>query len=170
VPLPPDFRIEAVMDTIDTIAFERPRRRPALPIVAVIVPVALAAGGAALFFWSAGTQPMPSLSEPPLQVDVAQPAGPESDPSSVGSIDQSQTPARSALVQSNDSIWPPVVMPGNATQDAAPAPMARVASVEPGRFALGEPIAGPIPLPPRRPRIASPIVRGPVPLPRSRPN
>ena len=32
-----------------------------------------------------------------------------------------------------------------------------------------EPIAGPVPLPPRRPRLSSAVVRGPVPLPRARP-
>ena len=153
-----------------------PRRRRLWAVVAIVLPVVVIGGGAAWFIRTYIAPPMVSIAEPTQLASYEPPAStpvepaPAVEPTSQPAQQPTQELPRSQPMVSgfnNTSIWPSV----SPAQQAAPV----YASVEPmfnppgGSTDASEPIAGPIPMPPPRPRISSAVVRGNVPLPRPRP-
>jgi hypothetical protein len=125
------------------------------------------------------------FAQPQAAPDPPQPAAsPQPEPASPDAPAGALPPS----FQPDASVFPPPPMPPTATPQtwsqvagvavtsdtrapapgAAPDPAASIAGdVAPPE--AGTPIAGPIPLPPHRPRFSVVVVRGPVPLPRARP-
>ena len=164
----------------DSIILEGPRyRRLILPVAAVIVPVVIFVGASAWFIRAFVAPPMvqiadtpPATSSPPApQVVQAEPPAAElaEAPPAPTMTRQSAPPvvARpSAMLASLAFVPPSLPQPQRPALNSEPAIPPDAAAEE---TAPREPIAGPIPLPVPRPRIASAIVRGAVPLPRPRP-
>lgn len=157
----------------DMTAVERPRRRRLVSVVAVLLPIVAVAGASAWFFRSYILPPTVAIPEPMMTASAdATPAQSEPQVASetTGTAPQptaraapANWPAPPAVRYSTNSaeIWASVPLPGPPRQTQPPAP-------EPAG-AAGEPIASPVPLPPRRPRLTLGGIDDPVPLPRPRP-
>jgi hypothetical protein len=149
-----------------------PRNRRLWAVVAIVLPVVAIGGGAAWFIRTYIAPPMVSIAEPTQLAAYEAPASTPVEPTAALEPVREATPEPSRpppMISglNTPSIWPSV----SPAQPTAPA----YASAEPmfnppgGTSDASEPIAGPIPLPPPRPRISSAIARGNVPLPRPRP-
>jgi hypothetical protein len=147
----------------------RPRSRWVWAVAAIVLPVVVIGGGAA---WFINTYyiapPMVSILEPPQLASYEPPLWSliELAPGVESGSKTTPAPPRPLMSGINTSIWPSV--------SSAPSSASAYASVEPafnppgGTGEASEPIAGPIPLPPPRPRISSALQRGNVPVSRPR--
>jgi hypothetical protein len=174
------------MELEGTLQVERRPMRRWIPIVGVIVPVVAFVAVAGWFIRAFVAPPMVAIPSPAMlaeappapfetRVDMTapQPAAAER----AAPARETYTPATSMLASASTASPalatasstaappPPMTTPAAATVPADPAAVAQAAAIEPG-----EPIQGPIPLPPRRPRVmVAQAAGGPVPLPRPRP-
>jgi hypothetical protein len=153
------------MDIDAMTGVERPRNRLLWAVVVFLVPVVVIGGGAAFFIHTIIAPIMPGATlfgSYDTVVSTSQPAP----------AGQSAPQAAAASAQSmfagleSTSIWPSITPP----QSPAPA----YASADPtfsasnGVDNASRPIAGPIPMPPPRPRISNASPRGNAPPPRPR--
>jgi hypothetical protein len=140
---------------------ERPRRRLLVKVVAVLLPVVALAGASVWFIRSYVLPPMITIE--PLAMASADAS--EIAPETTGAAPPAAAPngLEPAVRYTTNSaeIWASVPLPGQPRQVQRLAP-------EPGATA-SEPRNGPVPLPPRRPRISGAELDGSVPLPRPRP-
>lgn len=158
----------------DMTGVERPRTRRLLVVCAVLAPVVVLAGAAAMFVRAYVMPPTISVEEPPTSI-AAQPAAPE--PPIEQSRQPSMTPETTGVAPAvQTASWPPAAAPvsRNATSsvwDAVPlpGPPRTVRSLAPteNEIAVGPPISEPVPLP--RPRASAAHADARVPLPRPRP-
>lgn len=142
-----------------------PRNRRVWAAVAIILPIVLVGGGAAWFIHTYVAPPMIRIGEPAQLASYA-PAPTAAESATPGepirqNVPEPARPLPMVAGLNTASIWP----------STSPAPASADPMFNPpgGANDAREPIAGPIPLPPPRPRISSAIVRGNVPLPRPRP-
>ena len=153
------------MNVDDMTGAERPRTRRLVSIFAVLVPVIVLAGASAWFIRAYVMPPMINIAAVVASADATAKDEPQSaaSPETTGTAG-APTPPEPAVRYTNDTaaIWASVPLPGPPRQ------VQSFAAVEP-EVAAGEAIAGPIPLPPPRPRVSTAIVSGGVPLPRPRP-
>jgi len=139
---------------------EQPRRRLFVSVFAVLVPVFVLAGASVWFIRSYVLPPMITIE--PLAVASADASLIESETTGASPLAAAPSvPEPAARYTTNSAeIWAAVPLPG------PPRPMQRLA---PEPAVTSEPRNGPIPLPPRRPRISDIDLDNSVPLPRPRP-
>jgi hypothetical protein len=135
------------------------RSRRLIPVVAIVTPVLLFAGGAAWFIRSYVAPPVFKVPEPLMTaaLDTATPLLPF-DQRAASMAPEPAAPPRPVMTLASASPLSPFSRP-----PVAPAPPAY------GAMTDAEPISGRIPLPTPRPRISTAQIRGPVPMPRPRP-
>ena len=163
-------------DIDDMTGVERPRTRRLVSVVAVVVPVIVLAGASAWFIRAYVMPPMIKIPEAAMAAPQdASAAGPPdaptafataaAEPETTGtSPPAAPEPAAPAVRYTTDTaaIWASVPLPGPPRSGwNSPAEPAAV---------TGAPIAGPVPLPPQRPRISAAANPRAVPLPRPRPS
>jgi hypothetical protein len=159
----------------DMTGVERPRRRRAVAVLAVIVPIVVLAGAAAWFVRAYIMPPMVAISEP-LAVSSVESALARTEPqprpapaNETTGASFSPTAANSPLPAvrystNSAEVWASVPLPGppRQIQSFAAAPASAVAP--------SDPVTAAVPLPPRKPRISTAEFDLPaVPLPRPRP-
>ncbi len=158
----------------DMTGVERPRTRRLLIVCAVLAPVVVLAGAAAMFVRAYVMPPTISVEEPSTAI-VAQPAAPEP------AIEQARQPAMAPETTGvapavQTASWPPTAAPVSraataSVWDAVPLPgpprSARSLAPTETEMAAGPPISSPVPLP--RPRVSTAHADVRVPLPRPRP-
>ena len=167
------------MEFEGTLSIERPPGRRWVPIVGVVVPVVLFVLVAAWFIRAYVAPPMAAIPAPmvlaavpvkapaPTAAPAPAPANPAPTATSEAPAAEVPAPATAVPVFASLAAAPPLLSP--ATAPAAFADPARDAAMPNLVLEPSEPIAGPIPLPPTRPRITVAQVIGAVPLPRPRP-
>ena len=131
----------------------RPRLRRLLSAVALILPVLLFIGAAAWFFRTHIAPPTVAI-QPMVLASLGSMPAPEPP--------RSETPSAAASAPEQPRPEPHFGRLMMLSLSVAP-PFAEIFA------AARDPIAGPVPLPPPRPRISSAIVREAVPVPRPRP-
>jgi hypothetical protein len=157
----------------DMTGVERPRRRRAIAVIALLMPIVVLAGGAAWFIRAYIMPPMVAVSEP-LAVSSVEAALARTEPqpraaaatettgtSFPPTASNSATPAVRYSTNSAE-VWASVPLPGppRQMQSFAATPV----------VAAADPVTDPVPLPPRKPRISTSEFDLPaVPLPRPRP-
>jgi hypothetical protein len=152
---------------------ERPRRRRVVAVLAVIVPIVVLAGAAAWFIRAYIMPPMVAISEPLVVSSVEAalartepqprpaPANETTGASFTPAAGNSPVPAVRYSTNSAE-VWASVPLPGppRQLQSFSATPV----------VAASDPATGPVPLPPRKPRISTAEFDLPaVPLPRPRP-
>jgi hypothetical protein len=154
-------------------AAERPRRR-LVSVLAVLLPVVVLVGAAAWFVRAYVMPPMIPIGEPATAAADLAAAKNELRAAATRSLETTGATQEPAVRYTNDTaaIWASVPLPGLPRTVQTPAQS--VAAVQPQLSPIvdiiaSEPITGPIPLPPRRPRVSATTVDGDVPLPPPRP-
>jgi hypothetical protein len=132
----------------------------------VLVPVIVLAGASAWFVRSYVLPPMITIEPLAMSSADATPVSgrPAVELQTTGAspVAEPDPPAPTVRYSTNSAeIWASVPLPGPPRQVQRPA-------AEPDVIA-SEPPSGPVPLPPRRPRVSDADLDGPVPLPRPRP-
>jgi hypothetical protein len=172
-------------------AAARPHKRWLIAAVALIVPLVLIVGAAAWFVRTYVMPPRVSIEPMAFSPTVAQvppaepgtpatssPAVPETTGTASAQARMSNPPPATApappappILQpfrystNSEEVWAAVPLPGPPRM-APP----QENSQQNSQANSTEPIAGPVPLPPRRPRLSEQSVRTVVPLPRPRPS
>jgi hypothetical protein len=139
---------------------ERPRRRLLVSVVAVLVPVLVLAGASAWFIRSYVLPPMITIEPLAVSSADANPLTPETTGASPPAAALNWPKPAVRYTTSSTEIWAAVPLPSppRQTRRLAPEPAATASEFN-----------GPVPLPPRRPRISDTDIDGSVPLPRPRP-
>lgn len=144
----------------DATDLERPRRRLLVSVFAVLVPVLVLAGASVWFIRTYVLPPMITIEPLAVASADANPVVPETTGASPQAAAPSFPEPAVRYTTNSAEIWAAVPLPG------PPRPFQRLA---PEPAATSEPRNGPIPLPPRRPRISDTDLDNSVPLPRPRP-
>jgi hypothetical protein len=176
------------LDVDDLTGVERPRMRALSTALAVVLPVLAFVGAAALFVRSYVLPPSIAIGVP-MQL-ASEHYAPASDEPSVttqtarettGSVGLRPDPPEPVPAASTrvSSVWDSVPIPAMSPAAVALPADAVAAFSSPASDPAGAagalltdaaPLAGPIPLPPLRPRFQVASVRGAVPMPRPRPS